>query len=158
MDRTDRKLLMLLQADCTLSIAQLAEQVGLSATPCWKRIQRLEADGVIERRVALVDPRKVGLGLTTYVAIEAADHSPDWLERFATAIAAMPEVMEAHRMAGDVDYMLQVVTTDLAAYDAFYKRLIVAVRPKNVSSRMSMERIKSTTALPLPEVAATVKK
>jgi Lrp/AsnC family transcriptional regulator len=151
MDRTDRKLLSLLQEDCTLSIAQLAEHVGLSATPCWKRIQRLEADGIIERRVALVDPDRVGLGLTTFVAIEAGDHSPAWLERFAQAVAVMPEVMEAHRMAGDVDYMLRVVTTDLRAYDLFYKRLIAAVGPKNVSSRMSMERVKATTALPLPD-------
>ncbi len=158
MDRVDRKLLTLLQADCTLSIAQLAEQVNLSATPCWKRIQRLEAEGVIERRVALVDPERVGLGLTVFVAIEAGDHSPAWLARFATAVNAMPEVMEAHRMAGDVDYMLRVVTPDLRAYDAFYKRLIAAVGPKNVSSRMSMERVKSTTALPLPEIAAKPRK
>ena len=158
MDRVDRKLLTLLQADCTLSIAQLAEQVNLSATPCWKRIQRLEAEGVIERRVALVDPELVGLGLTVFVAIEAGDHSPAWLERFAEAVNGMPEVMEAHRMAGDVDYMLRVVTTDLRAYDAFYKRLIAAVGPKNVSSRMSMERVKSTTALPLPEIAAPARK
>ena len=151
MDKIDAKLLHLLQNDCTLSIAQLAEQVGLSATPCWKRIQKLEADGVITRRVALVSPESVGLGLTVLVAIEAGDHSPAWLERFATAVAAMPEVMEAHRIAGDVDYMLRVVTTDLAAYDAFYKRLITAVSPKNVTSRMSMERVKSTTALPLPQ-------
>ncbi len=158
MDRTDRTLLALLQEDCTLSIAQLAERVNLSATPCWKRIQRLEADGVIERRVALVNPERVGLGLTTFVAIEAGDHSPAWLERFAAAVAAMPEVMEAHRMAGDVDYMLRVVTTDLRAYDAFYKRLIAAVTPKNVSSRMSMERVKATTALPLPMATATARK
>ena len=153
MDRIDRKLLGLLQEDCTLSIAQLAEQVGLSPTPCWKRIQRLEADGLITRRVALVAPERVGLGLTVFVAIEAGDHSPAWLERFAAAVQDMPEVMEAHRMAGDVDYMLRVVTTDLAAYDTFYKRLITAVSPKTVKSR-SMERVKSTTALPLPEVKA----
>ncbi len=152
MDRIDRKLLGLLQEDCTLSIAQLAEHVGLSPTPCWKRIQRLEADGLIMRRVALVAPERVGLGLTVFVAIEAGDHSPAWLEQFAAAIQGMPEVMEAHRMAGDVDYMLRVVTTDLAAYDDFYKRLITAVSPKNVKSRMSMERVKSTTALPLPDV------
>jgi Lrp/AsnC family transcriptional regulator len=158
LDSTDRKLLTLLQQDATLSIAQLAEQVGLSATPCWKRIQRLEAEGVIERRVAIVNPELVGLGLTVFVAIEAGDHSPAWLDRFAAAVADMPEVMEAHRMAGDVDYMLRVVTTDLASYDKFYKRLIAAVSPKNVSSRMSMERVKSTTALPLPEVAARARK
>ncbi len=151
MDRIDAKLLGLLQDDCTLSIAQLAEKVGLSPTPCWKRIQRLETDGLITRRVALVAPERVGLGLTVFVAIEAGDHSPAWLERFAAAVQTMPEVMEAHRMAGDIDYMLRVVTPDLAAYDAFYKRLIAAVSPKNVSSRMSMERVKSTTALPIPE-------
>ena len=152
MDRIDVKLLGLLQEDCTLSIAQLAEKVGLSPTPCWKRIQRLETDKLITRRVALVAPERVGLGLTVFVAIEAGDHSPAWLERFSAAVQAMPEVMEAHRMAGDIDYMLRVVTPDLAAYDAFYKRLINAVSPKNVSSRMSMERVKSTTALPIPDV------
>lgn len=154
MDATDRKLLALLQQDCTVSIAALAEQVGLSATPCWKRIQRLEADGVIERRVAILDPMSVGLGLTVFVSIEAGDHSPAWMERFAAAVATMPEVMEAHRMAGDIDYMLRVVTTDLAAYDRFYKRLIAAVSPKNVSSRISMERVKATTALPVPPAEA----
>ena len=145
----DRKILALLQQDSTLPIAALARQVGLSQTPCWKRIQRLEATGVIERRVALLNPEHVGVGLTVFVAVETADHSPDWLARFAAAVSAMPEVMEAHRMAGDVDYMLRVAVADMAAYDRFYKRLIGAVALKNVSSRFSMERIKSTTALPL---------
>jgi len=149
MDRVDRKLLALLQQDCTQSIAQLADQVGLSQTPCWKRIQRLEADGVIERRVALLSPEKLGLGLTVFVSIEAGDHSPDWLARFAAAVSSFPEVVEVHRMAGDIDYMLRVITRDIAAYDGFYKRLIAAVPLKNVSSRFSMERVKSTTALPL---------
>jgi Lrp/AsnC family transcriptional regulator len=150
LDRIDRDLLALLQRDATLSIADLALSVGLSATPCWKRVQRLEADGTIERRVAVLNPDKLGLGLTVFVAIEAGDHSADWLERFAKTVLAMPEVVEAHRMAGDVDYILRVVTTDLAAYDGFYKRLIAAVAPKNVSSRISMERVKLTTELPLP--------
>jgi Lrp/AsnC family transcriptional regulator len=149
MDKTDRKLLALLQEDCTLSIAQLAEQVHLSQTPAWKRIQRLEATGVIERRVALLSPDKLGLGLTVFVSIEAGDHSLEWLERFATAVTSFPEVVEVHRMAGDIDYMLRVVTSDIAAYDAFYKRLISAVPLKNVSSRFSMERVKFTTALPI---------
>ena len=149
LDRMDRKILALLQRDCTLPIAELARQVGLSQTPCWKRVQRLEATGVIERRVALLSPERVGVGLTVFVAVEAADHSPEWLARFAAAVSAMPEVMQAHRMAGDVDYMLHVVVADMAAYDRFYKRLIGAVALKNVSSRFSMERIKSTTALPL---------
>ena len=151
MDRIDRKLLALLQVDSTPSIAALAEQVGLSQTPCWKRIQRLEADGVIERRVALLSPEKLGLGLTVFVSIEAGDHSPEWLARFADAVSDLPEVVEVHRMAGDVDYMLRVVTRDIPAYDRFYKRLIAAVPIKNVSSRFSMERVKSTTALPLDE-------
>ena len=152
MDRIDRKLLALLQEDCTLSIAQLADQVGLSQTPAWKRVQRLEATGVIQRRVALLSPEALGLGLTVFVSIEAGDHSPDWLARFAKAVSSFPEVVEVHRMAGDIDYMLRVVTRDIPAYDAFYKRLISAVPElKNVSSRFSMERVKFTTALPLDE-------
>ena len=152
MDKIDRKLLALLQTDTTMSIAQMADQVGLSQTPCWKRIQRMEAEGVIERRVALLSPEKLGLGLTVFVSIEAGDHSPVWLARFAEAVAAFPEVVEVHRMAGDIDYMLRVVTRDIPAYDRFYKRLISAVPIKNVSSRFSMERVKSTTALPLDEI------
>ncbi len=151
LDRIDRKLLAILQKDCTQSIAAMADQVGLSQTPCWKRIQRLEAEGIIERRVALLSPEKLGLGLTVFVSIEAGDHSPEWLARFADAVTTLPQVVEVHRMAGDIDYMLRVVVHDIAAYDLFYKRLIEAVRPKNVSSRFSMERVKSTTALPLPE-------
>lgn len=149
LDRIDRKILALLQQDCTLPIAELARQVGLSQTPCWKRVQRLEATGVIERRVALLSPERVGVPVTVFVAVETADHSPGWLAGFAAAVSAMPEVLEAHRMAGDVDYMLRVAVADMAAYDRFYKRLIAAVPLKNVSSRFSMERIKSTTALPL---------
>ena len=153
MDKTDRKLLALLQENSTLSIAQLAERVHLSQTPAWKRIQRLEANGVIERRVALLSPEKLGLGLTVFVSIEAGDHSPEWLERFAVAVSSCPEVVEVHRMAGDIDYMLRVVARDIPAYDAFYKKLIAAVPIKNVSSRFSMERVKYTTALPLSELA-----
>ena len=151
MDKIDRKLLALLQTDCTLSIAEMASQVGLSQTPCWKRIQRMEAEGVIERRVALLSPEKLGLGLTVFVSIEAGDHTPEWLQTFATAVSALPEVVEVHRMAGDIDYMLRVVTRDIPAYDRFYKRLIASVPIKNVSSRFSMERVKSTTALPLDD-------
>ena len=154
LDRMDRKILALLQQDCTLPIAELAKRVGLSQTPCWKRVQRLEATGVIARRVALLSPERVGVPLTVFVAVETSDHSPGWLARFAAAVSAMPEVMEAHRMAGDVDYMLRVAVADMAAYDSFYKRLIAAVPLKNVSSRFSMERIKSTTALPLGQADA----
>jgi Lrp/AsnC family transcriptional regulator len=149
MDRIDRKILDLLQQDGTLSVADIGQRVGLSQTPCWKRIQRLEAQGVIQRRVALLDPEKLGLGLTVFVCIEAGDHSQESLERFATVISTMSEVVEFHRMAGDVDYLLRVVVPDVKAYDLFYKRLIGIVPLKNVSSRFSVERVKSTTALPI---------
>jgi Lrp/AsnC family transcriptional regulator len=149
MDVIDKKILDLLQRDATLSIAEVAERVGLSQTPCWKRIQRLEAQGVIERRVALLNPEKLGLGLTVFVSIETSDHSEQWLTRFAEVVAAMPEVLEFYRLAGDVDYMLRVMVGDMQAYDSFYKRLIAAVPLKNVTSRFAIERIKSTTVLPV---------
>jgi Lrp/AsnC family transcriptional regulator len=150
MDATDRKILALIQDDASLSVAEIGSRVGLSSTPCWKRIQRLEADGVIQRRVALVDQDKIGLGITVFVSIETGDHSQDWLSKFAQLVGAMPEVMEFYRMAGDVDYMLRVVVPDIQGYDTFYKRLISSVPLKNVTSRFAMEKIKSTTALPIP--------
>jgi Lrp/AsnC family transcriptional regulator len=153
MDSIDYKILRSLQEDASISIAELADRVGLSQTPCWKRIQRLEANGVIAKRVALISPEKVGLGLTVFVSIETSDHSGEWLERFAEFVSAMPEVMEFYRMAGDVDYMLRVVVSDMAAYDMFYKRLIGAIPLKNVTSRFAMQRVKSTTAYAIPEPA-----
>ncbi len=151
MDAIDRKILAVVQEDASLSVADIGHRVGLSSTPCWKRLQRLEADGVITRRVAIVDQEKIGLGITVFVSVETGDHSQEWLKRFAELVSAMPEVMEFYRMAGDVDYMLRVVVSDMAGYDAFYKRLIATVPLKNVTSRFAMERIKSTTALPLME-------
>jgi Lrp/AsnC family transcriptional regulator len=150
MDAIDRKILSLLQHDASLSIVEIAKAVKLSQTPCWRRIQKLEERGVIAKRVALLDPEAIGLGLTVFVSIETADHSREWLERFAAAVSAMPEVMDFYRMAGDVDYMLRVVVADMAAFDRFYKRLIDGMSLKNVTSRFAMERIKSTTAYPLP--------
>jgi Lrp/AsnC family transcriptional regulator len=149
MDAIDRKILTVLQNDASLSVAEIGNRVGLSSTPCWKRIQRLEAEGVILKRVALVNPDQVGLGITVFVSIETGDHSQEWLDRFAKVVGDMPEVMEFHRMAGDVDYMLRVVVPDIAGYDTFYKKLITAVPLKNVTSRFAMQRIKSTTALPI---------
>ena len=150
MDAIDRKILSLLQQNASLSVAEIGKRVGLSSTPCWKRIQRLEADGVIEKRVALIDQERIGLGVTVFVSIETGDHSPEWLERFAREVGAMPEVMEFYRMAGDVDYMLRVVVPDIQGYDAFYKRLIATVPLQNVTSRFAMQKIKATTALPIP--------
>jgi Lrp/AsnC family transcriptional regulator len=152
MDAIDRKILAVLQENAALSVAEIGSRVGLSSTPCWKRIQRLEADGIIQKRVALVDQDRIGLGISVFVSIETGDHSQDWLERFAKTVTAMPEVMEFYRMAGDVDYMLRVVVPDIAGYDAFYKRLISTVPLKNVTSRFAMEKIKSTTAMPIPEI------
>jgi len=150
MDKIDRKILALLQQDASRSVAEIGHEVGLSSTPCWKRIQRLEADGTIQRRVALVDQDKVGLGTTVLVSIETGDHSAEWLDKFARAVSAMPEVMEFYRMAGDIDYMLRVVVPDVQSYDSFYKRLIAVVPLRNVTSRFAMEKIKATTALPIP--------
>ena len=149
MDAIDRKILAVIQEDASLSVAEIGSRVGLSSTPCWKRIQRLEADKVILRRVAVIDQDKLGLGVTVFVSVETGDHSGDWLARFAATVGAMPEVLEFYRMAGDVDYMLRVVVPDIAGYDTFYKRLIAAVPLKNVTSRFAMEKIKSTTALPI---------
>lgn len=146
MDRIDKEILRILQKDASVPIATIADKVGLSQTPCWKRIRRLETTGVIERRVALLNPEKIGLGITVFVSIQAPDHSTDWLQHFAEAVSAMPEVMEFYRMAGDVDYMLRVVVADMPAYDDFYKRLIANVALRNVTSRFAMERIKSETA------------
>jgi Lrp/AsnC family transcriptional regulator len=154
LDAIDRKILTVLQEDASLSVAEIGDRVGLSSTPCWKRIQRLEGDGVIQKRVALVDQNKIGLGLSVFVSVESSDHSDAWLKRFAAAVSAMPEVMEFYRMAGDVDYMLRVVIPDMQSYDVFYKKLIHAVPLKNVTSRFAMEKIKSITALPIPLVAA----
>ena len=149
MDRTDLKILAILQEDSSLPVAEVASRVNLSQTPCWRRIQKLEAQGVISRRVAILDPDSVGLGISVFVEIETRDHSGDWLARFAESVRAMPEVMEVYRMAGDVDYLLRVAVGSMAEFDDFYRRLIADVSLKNVTSRFAMERVKSTTAYPL---------
>ena len=149
MDRIDRKILSLLQADATLSMAELAEQVNLSPTPCWRRVQRMERDGVIRCRVALLDASKLNVGVTVFVRLKTDRHDTAWLDDFAARIAAIPEVVEIYRMSGDIDYILKVVVPDIASYDAVYKRMIAAVSFADVSSNFAMECIKDTTALPL---------
>jgi Lrp/AsnC family transcriptional regulator len=149
LDRIDRKILFELMQDTTLPVATLAERVGLSQTPCWKRVQKLEAAGVIMRRVALVDPEKIGLGLTVFVEIEAADHTPDWRSAFAELVADYSEVVEVHRMAGDVDYLLKVMVQDMAAFDEFYLEFTRRLPCRNVTSKFSMEVIRATTLLPI---------
>ena len=153
LDKYDCAILAALQADGTLSIAALSEKVGLSSTPCWKRVKRLEEDGYIESRVTLVNRKKVGLPVTVFVSVRTTDHDDKWLKNFAAAVIALPEVMEFHRMSGDVDYLLKVVTTDIDGYDRFYKKLIKAARLSGVSSAFSMEQIKYSTSLPLELVS-----
>jgi Lrp/AsnC family transcriptional regulator len=147
LDRLDREILRLLAADASMSLSEIAGKVGLTQTPCWKRIRRMEQDGIITRRVAIINPEKIGLPVSVFVEVETADHSSEWLGRFAEVIRTMPEIVDAWRMSGDVDYLLHVVVPDIAAYDQFYRKLIGAVPLRNVSSRFSMERMK---AGPLP--------
>ncbi len=150
LDPIDRAILRLIQRDAGLSLAEIAAEVGLTPTPCWKRIRRMEQTGVIIGRVALVDPAKVGLGLSIFVAIETGDHSAPWIETFAGTVEKMPEVVDCWRLGGDVDYLLRVVVPDMAAFDAFYRRLTSEVPSlRKVTSRFAMERVKNTTALPL---------
>lgn len=148
MDLIDRKILAILQDDASMAIADIAKQVNLSQTPCWRRIQKLTDEGVITKRVALVDPDAIGLGLTVFVEIESGDHSKEWTERFSTAVNSMSEIMEIYRMAGEVDYLLRITVPNMAAVDDFYQRLIDLVPLKNVTSRFAMERVKYTTAFP----------
>ena len=154
MDKTDRKILALLQEDAAQPIADIARKIGLSVTPCWRRIQKLEEEGVIRGRVALLEATKIGLGMSVFVAIKTDQHNVAWLEQFAKSVSALPEVVEFYRMSGEVDYLLRVVVPDMASYDVFYKKLIGSVKLKDVSSSFAMEEIKYTTALPLPEAGA----
>ena len=151
MDRIDNQILAILQKDASLPVADIARKVGLSVTPCWRRIQKMEEDGIIKGRVALLDSQKIGMGMSVFVGIKTDQHNVDWLEQFAKSISALPQVVEFYRMSGEVDYMLRVVVPDMASYDVFYKKLISTVKLKDVSSSFAMEEIKYTTALPVPE-------
>ena len=148
-DDIDRKILAILQVDATVPVAAIAERVGLSATPCWRRIQKLEEAGVVRARVAVLDPDKLRVGVTVFVSVKTNQHDLGWLEKFAAAVRDFPEVVEFYRMSGDVDYLLRIVVPDIAAYDAVYKRLIARIALSDVSSAFAMEQIKYTTALPL---------
>jgi Lrp/AsnC family transcriptional regulator len=149
MDDIDRNILAQIQADSTIGVADLAERVGLSTTPCWRRIQNLEKAGVIRARVALLDAKALNVGVTVFVRLRTSQHSYDWLEGFAAKIAAIDEVVEFYRMSGDVDYLLKIVVPDIASYDEVYKRLIKSAEFSDVNSAFAMEEIKYTTALPL---------
>ena len=157
LDEMDIKILQILQDDSTKAVAEIGKIIGLSTTPCWRRIQKLEELGIIRRRVALLDPVQVQAGVTVFVSIKTDRHSLDWLERFHAAVVDFPEVVEFYRMSGEVDYLLRVVVPDIAAYDAFYKRLIARIEISKVSSAFAMEQIKYTTALPLDFARAKMK-
>ena len=149
LDAMDRKILALMQKDCTMAVADVGKAVGLSTTPCWRRIQKLEEAGIIRRRVALLDPVQVNVAVTVFVSIKTDQHNAAWLDKFHAVVVEFPEVAEFYRMSGEVDYLLRVVVPDIAAYDAFYKKLIARVDVSKVSSAFAMEQIKYTTELPL---------
>ncbi|MEG6357234.1 Lrp/AsnC family transcriptional regulator [Enterobacter bugandensis] len=150
LDKIDRKLLSLLQSDCTLSLQALADAVNLTTTPCWKRLKKLEDDGILLGRVALLDAEKLGLGLTAFVLIKTQHHSSEWYCRFVTQVSEMPEVLGFWRMAGEYDYLMRVQVADMKRYDDFYKRLVNSVPGlSDVTSSFAMEQIKYTTALPI---------
>ncbi|HEY7687649.1 MAG TPA: Lrp/AsnC family transcriptional regulator [Dongiaceae bacterium] len=149
MDEFDKKILTQLQEDAGLSNAEVAERVGLSATPCWRRIRNMEEAGIIRRRVAVLDRAKLNVGVTVFVSVRTNQHNQEWLDRFARVVGDIPEVVEFYRMAGDVDYLLRVVVPDIAAYDDVYKRLIAQIDLFDVSSTFAMEELKWTTAVPL---------
>jgi len=149
LDAVDLKILDILQRDCTISVADIGKAVGLSTTPCWRRIQKLEQEGVIEGRVALLNSKKLHAGVTVFVAITASEHTTEWLERFHDVLREFPEVVEAYRMSGQVDYLLRIAVPDIESYDRFYKELISRIPLTDVSSSFAMEQIKYSSALPL---------
>ena len=153
MDDKDKKILALLQEDAMMSVAEVASHVGLSITPCWRRIHKLEEEGVIRKRVALLDRRKLNVGVTVFVAVKTRHHVMDWLETFKSVLDDIPEVVEAYRLSGDIDYLLRVVVPDIDAYDEVYKSLIEKVEFSDVSSSFAMEDMKFTTALPVKYIA-----
>jgi len=152
-DSIDRRILEELQRDAGRPIEQIAGRVGLTQNPCWRRIKRLEAVGVIQRRVAIVDAAALGIGLTVFVSIRTNQHNESWLERFASGVRKIPEVVELYRMSGDTDYLLKVLARDVADYDRIYKQLIRVAELHDVSSSFAMEQIKYTTEVPLGRVA-----
>lgn len=149
MDKFDKAILEALQDDATIPVGELASRIGLTSTPCWRRIQRLEAQGFIRRRVALLAPERLNVGVTVFVSIRTSQHSVKWLQSFHKLISSIPEVMEFYRMAGVTDYLLKIVVPDIAAYDRVYKRIINGAELGDVSSSFAMEQIKYTTRLPL---------
>lgn len=149
MDQTDKRILKLLQVDCDLSLNEISERVNLSRNACWNRVRQLEAQGVITRRVALLDRERLNLDLTVFIAVRTDRHDAEWLEAFRSAVRDLPEILAIYRTTGETDYMMQAVVPNMKAYDALYQRLIDKVQLSDVSSSFVMEEIKQTTELPL---------
>ncbi len=149
MDSVDKAILSLLQQDSDIALADIAAQVNLSTTPCWRRIQRLQADGYIRRRVALLDPARLNVGVTVFVLLKTSQHNQAWFRKLAATIEKIPEVVDFYRMSGSIDYLLRVVVPDIAAYDEVYKKLTQNIEILEVNSSFAMEEIKHTSALPL---------
>jgi Lrp/AsnC family transcriptional regulator len=149
LDELDRKILATLQVDSSLSMQEVADRVGLSSTPCWRRIQKLESSGYIKRRVALLDAEKLNLGVSVFIAVKTNQHNAEWVQRFRKIVVSFPEVVDFYRLSGDVDYLIRAVVSDIRAYDELYQRLIAKIDLHDVSSMFTMEQIKSTTELPL---------
>ena len=149
LDKIDRKILALLQKDATTPVAEIGRKVGLSTTPCWRRIQKMEEDGVIKGRVAILDPARINAGVTVFVSIKTNEHNDAWMRKFSAVVEDLTEVVEFYRMSGQIDYLLKIVVPDIEAYDAFYKKLVSKIDIMDVSSAFAMEAIKNATALPL---------
>lgn len=150
LDDLDRKILSLLQQDSSLSLDEIARRLGASKTPVWNRIRKMREAKIILGEVALLDPDKLGLESCFFVLIRTSEHDEAWLARFLEVVKRRPEVLEAHRLAGDIDYILKVRVANARAFDAFYQSLIREVSIFNVTSSLSMEEIKYTTAMPIP--------
>ena len=148
-DDTDRRILVHLQRDASLGLEELGDRVNLSRNACWRRIRALEDAGVIRSRVALLDPGALGLKLTVFILVRTSAHDPGWLDRFASATRAMPEILGAYRMTGDLDYLIRARVRDVEDYDRLYRRLIDRVEMSDVSASFVMEELKETTELPL---------
>ncbi|CAI8443055.1 MAG: DNA-binding transcriptional activator DecR [Halieaceae bacterium] len=152
MDSIDKKILQALQTDCSGSVAEIAERAGVTQTPCWRRIKKLEEMGYIDKRVALLDQKALNLRLTAYVMVKTSQHDQQWLTKFSDGVHDIPEIVEIHRMAGDIDYLLKIVAEDMAEYDRIYKNLIRVAELSDVSASFSMECIKASTELPLTRI------
>jgi len=153
LDEIDLRILKALQTDATIALADLAVKAGISATPCWRRVQKLEQAGIVRRRVALLDKAALNVGVTVFIAVRTSQHTVEWLDRFSSAVRDLPEIVDVYRMSGEIDYLLKAYVADIASYDALYRKIIARIELADVTSMFAMEEIKSTTEIPLTFVS-----